>query len=337
MAPFLRTRELGVLVLLSFSAVRRSEPSLFANVSPSRNAGRPLLLQRPTLLRTDSHKTNSAHRSDVTHTSSLQGGLAKAVLHGSVPVVDHCCSPVMTPIAAGRSFPNCSVRCRTKSAARTTAELAIPTDAYENAYADMRPSIPVTSFGPADGSPIKLLLPSFSLSQGSDGSRAKVARTTQLSDDKTQRASLSERTLLAGDALASVDPSKAKALAAARLASKHGALERAMQAERQSSDEGPSEHGAAARLVYSSQHSQPHLDKQIKSSSSWLAQAVMVLAILAGGAICGGIGAVFYCWKTRDLTHGDQAAKDRMREGAQGKNFGRPAAQYGSYGAKRGR
>ena len=63
----------------------------------------------------------------------------------------------------------------------------------------------------------------------------------------------------------------------------------------------------------------------------------MVLAILAGGAICGGIGAVFYCWKTRDLTHGDQAAKDRMREGAQGKNFGRPAAQYGSYGAKRGR
>mmetsp|Transcript_35028 Transcript_35028/g.83041 ORF Transcript_35028/g.83041 Transcript_35028/m.83041 type:complete len:255 (-) Transcript_35028:34-798(-) len=213
---------------------------------------------------------------------------------------------------------------------RASSELAIPTDAYENAYADMRPSLPSSSFSP-DGSPIKLLLPSFSLKQ------TQAAHTTQLSDARSlalaQRAVLLGRVELSGDALASVDPANAKHLAAARLAAKH---EDGMKKEGESSNLGPTEHGAAARVVYSS----PHLslaDQKMKSSSSWLAQAVMVLAILAGGAIIGGIGAVAYCWKTRDMTGADEDAKEKARSGNQGKNFGRPTAQYGSYGAKRGR
>ncbi|KAJ1484707.1 hypothetical protein T484DRAFT_1746468 [Baffinella frigidus] len=98
---------------------------------------------------------------------------------------------------------------------RASSELAIPTDAYENAYADMRPSLPSSSFSP-DGSPIKLLLPSFSLKQ------TQAAHTTQLSDARSlalaQRAVLLGRVELSGDALASVDPANAKHLAAARLA-----------------------------------------------------------------------------------------------------------------------
>eukprot|EP00288_Rhodomonas_lens_P017813 CAMPEP_0177713666 /NCGR_PEP_ID=MMETSP0484_2-20121128/13061_1 /TAXON_ID=354590 /ORGANISM="Rhodomonas lens, Strain RHODO" /LENGTH=183 /DNA_ID=CAMNT_0019225571 /DNA_START=122 /DNA_END=669 /DNA_ORIENTATION=- len=56
------------------------------------------------------------------------------------------------------------------SSLHPTSELAIPTQAYANAFADMRPSQPTFSFGPNDGSPMKLAIPSFALKQTSSGS-----------------------------------------------------------------------------------------------------------------------------------------------------------------------
>eukprot|EP00286_Rhodomonas_abbreviata_P010157 CAMPEP_0181326172 /NCGR_PEP_ID=MMETSP1101-20121128/21340_1 /TAXON_ID=46948 /ORGANISM="Rhodomonas abbreviata, Strain Caron Lab Isolate" /LENGTH=133 /DNA_ID=CAMNT_0023434575 /DNA_START=310 /DNA_END=708 /DNA_ORIENTATION=- len=83
------------------------------------------------------------------------------------------------------------------SSLHPTSELAIPTQAYSAAYADMRPSQPVFSFGPNDGSPMKLALPAFALKQtGTTGQhtalqqqqqRTASARTSQLSANGVDR------------------------------------------------------------------------------------------------------------------------------------------------------
>lgn len=120
----------------------------------------------------------------------------------------------------------------------------------------------------------------------------------------------------------------ARAAAAERLSVKHSAL-KAFKAERQDAEIGPTEGGEAGHPA--------RLDKKIQAYHGVLGKAVMVLALLAAGAICGGIGGVIYCWR-RDANLVDPKDKALSQEArAKGKNFGRSTPQYGSYGASRGR
>ncbi|EKX38377.1 hypothetical protein GUITHDRAFT_115518 [Guillardia theta CCMP2712] len=117
--------------------------------------------------------------------------------------------------------------------------------------------------------------------------------------------------------LANFDTSKAAALK--RIAAKHGVVSEKRLAV--ASPEGPSDDDASGAMP------PKPLDAQIHKSSHWLAQAVMVLAILAGSTILGGIIGVIYCWNNR----GKLPTKE---ERLNGKNYGRATPQYGSYGVK---
>lgn len=68
------------------------------------------------------------------------------------------------------------------------------------------------------------------------------------------------------------------------------------------------------------------LDSSVKQYHGYLATAVMILASLAGTAICGGICAVTYCYAKREKSLSDLDA-----DGGRGekKFYGRPTAQYG--------
>eukprot|EP00961_Rhodomonas_salina_P257320 3477713-Rhodomonas_salina.1 len=73
------------------------------------------------------------------------------------------------------------------SSLHPTSELAIPTQAYANAFADMRPSQPTFSFGPNDGSPMKLAIPSFALKQTSSGIPSCLEVTQAAADLRNTR------------------------------------------------------------------------------------------------------------------------------------------------------
>jgi len=74
------------------------------------------------------------------------------------------------------------------------------------------------------------------------------------------------------------------------------------------------------------------LDSSVKQYHGYLATAVMILASLAGTAICGGICAVTYCYAKRERNLSDLDA-----DGGRGEKqfYGRPTAQYGSDGRRR--
>jgi len=75
-----------------------------------------------------------------------------------------------------------------KLATHTVSDLAIPTQAYENAYADMR--LPAASLPDSSSPPIKLALPSFALQETASSGQQRqeslkalhkeAARTTDL-------------------------------------------------------------------------------------------------------------------------------------------------------------
>uniref|UniRef100_A0A6U5AUR0 Uncharacterized protein n=3 Tax=Hemiselmis andersenii TaxID=464988 RepID=A0A6U5AUR0_HEMAN len=107
-----------------------------------------------------------------------------------------------------------------------------------------------------------------------------------------------------------------------RVAAKHRALQT-------NTHMGPRGDAQALRPAGEQQHGKS-LDSSVKSYHGYLASAVMVLAGLAGTAICGGICAVSYCYMNRE-----KGLSDVGEDGQRGekKYYGRPTAQYGSYGS----